>query len=101
MRRVKEMSMRTARSLGAALLLGGLVSSIPVRAADSAAGEKTFTGTCAACHKLQSYAGKSETELQTEIKGIVAGTVKHPKKLTLSADDIANVAAYIAANEPK
>jgi len=93
--------MRTARSLGAAVLLGGLVSSIPVHAADSAAGQKIFTGTCAACHKFQSYAGKSETELQTEISGIVAGTVKHPKKLTLSADDIANVAAYIASNEPK
>ena len=93
--------MRTALSLGAAVLLGSLVSSMPIHAADSEAGQKTFTGTCAACHKFQSYAGKSETELQTEIKGIVAGTVKHPKKLTLSADDIANVAAYIASNEPK
>jgi hypothetical protein len=35
------------------------------------------------------------------LNGIVAGTVKHPKKLTLSPDDIANVAAYIAANEPR
>ncbi len=93
--------MRTVKSLAVTVLLAGLVASIPVHAADSAAGQATFTGTCAACHKLQSYAGKSETELQTEIKGIVAGTVKHPKKLTLSADDIANVAAYIASNEPK
>lgn len=93
--------MRPVQSLGVTLLLGGVISSIPVHAADSAAGQTIFTGTCAACHKLQSYAGKSETELQTEIKGIVAGTVKHPKKLTLSADDIANVAAYIAGNEPK
>jgi cytochrome c553 len=35
------------------------------------------------------------------LKGIVGGTVKHPKKLTLSADDISNVAAYISSNEPK
>jgi mono/diheme cytochrome c family protein len=87
--------------VGAAVLVGGILSGIPVYAADSAAGQTTFAGTCAACHKLQSYAGKSEAELQTEIKGIVAGTVKHPKKLTLSADDVANVAAYISANQPK
>jgi len=75
---------------------------LPVHAADSAAGQKTFqSGGCAMCHQLKSYAGKSEAELQTEIEGIVAGKVKHPKKLTLSGDDIANVAAYIAANEPK
>jgi mono/diheme cytochrome c family protein len=93
--------MSTRRSIGAAILLGWLVSSIPVHAADTAAGQKVFSGTCVACHKFQSYAGKSETQLQTTIKGIVGGTVKHPKKLTLSDDDIANVAAYIAANEPK
>ncbi len=93
--------MSTARALGIAALLGSLVCSVSVHAADSAAGQKIFAGTCAACHKLKSYAGKSEAELQTEIKGIVAGTVTHPKKLTLSADDIANVAAYISSNEPK
>ncbi len=92
--------MKTTRTIAAAAVLGWLVS-IPSYAADSAAGQKTFQGICAACHKLQSYAGKSETELQTEIKGIVGGAVKHPKKLTLSDDDIANVAAYIASNEPK
>lgn len=93
--------MSAARFLGAAALLACLVSVVPAHAADGAAGQKIFTGTCAACHKLQSYAGKSEAQLQTQITGIVGGTVKHPKKLTLSADDIANVAAYISSNQPK
>jgi hypothetical protein len=31
----------------------------------------------------------------------VAGTIKHPKKLTLSDTEVANVAAYIASNEAK
>jgi mono/diheme cytochrome c family protein len=74
---------------------------LPTHAADSAAGQKTFSGTCAACHQLKSYAGKSDADLETAIKGIVAGTVKHPKKLTLNETDIANVAAYISSNEPK
>jgi mono/diheme cytochrome c family protein len=70
-------------------------------AADSDAGQKTFQGTCAACHKLKSYAGKSDAELETRIHGIIAGTTKHPKKLTLTDADVANVAAYISSNEPK
>ncbi len=49
---------------------------------------------------MKVFAGKSAADLQTEITGIVGGTVKHPKKLTLSADDAANVAAYIASLPP-
>jgi len=81
--------------------MSGFTFCIPASAADSAAGQKTFESVCAACHQLKGYAGKSESELATKINGIVAGSVKHPKKLTLSSADIANVAAYIASNEPK
>ncbi len=93
--------MKISRIFAAAALLGWLAPVIPGYAADSVAGQKTFETTCAACHKLKSYAGKSETDLQSEIKDIVAGTKKHPKKLTLNDADIANVAAYISSNEPK
>ncbi|HTY49163.1 MAG TPA: hypothetical protein VMB48_05690 [Steroidobacteraceae bacterium] len=75
---------------------------LPVQAADSAAGQKTFQSVgCGMCHQMKSYAGKSEAELQTDLEGIVSGKIKHPKKLTLTGDDIANLAAYIASNEPK
>jgi mono/diheme cytochrome c family protein len=93
--------MKNIRIIAALTLSPWLLACIPANAADSAAGEKTFTAICAACHKFKSYAGMSQADLETKLKGIVAGTVKHPKKLTLSPDDIANVAAYIAANEPK
>jgi mono/diheme cytochrome c family protein len=78
-----------------------LAACVPTYAADSEAGQKTFQGTCAACHKLKSYAGKSDAELETKIHGIIAGTTKHPKKLTLSDTEVADVAAYISSNEPK
>lgn len=81
-------------------LLGSLAAG-RTQAADVDAGQKIFSGTCAACHQFKSYAGKSQEVLETQIHGIVAGTVKHPKKLTLSDADIENVAAYIAANVPK
>ena len=98
--------MKTKRTLAAAAILGWLAPCIPGyaadSAADSAAGQKIFQTICAACHKnMNVYTGKSETELQSLIKGIVSGTVKHPKKLTLGDEDIANVAAYISSNESK
>jgi mono/diheme cytochrome c family protein len=93
--------MANPRIVAAAMALGLLTAGLPAYAADSAAGQKTFAGTCAACHQLKSYAGKSDAELETELKGIVAGTIKHPKKLTLSDTEVANVAAYIASNEAK
>jgi mono/diheme cytochrome c family protein len=93
--------MKTARTMAAAAVWGWLVSCIPGYAADSAAGQKIFEDTCSDCHELKSYAGKSESELEKQINGIVAGTVKHKKKLTLTAADVANVATYISSNEPK
>ncbi len=93
--------MKNTRFVAAAALSPWLVAFVPAHAADSAAGQKIFTASCAACHQLKSYAGKSEAELETELKGIMAGTVKHPKKLTLSASDIENVATYISSSAPK
>ncbi len=82
-------------------MLALLAAALPAFPADIAAGQKTFAGTFAACHQMKSYAGKSESELQTDLKGIVTGTFKHPKRLKLSPTDIADVAAYISGNEPK
>jgi mono/diheme cytochrome c family protein len=81
-----------ARRNVAATLIIWLATSIAAHAADIAAGQKICESSCAACHQLAGYAGKSESELATELKGMVAGTMNHPKKLTLSATDIANVA---------
>jgi mono/diheme cytochrome c family protein len=93
--------MKSIQLIAATALVSWLYG-IPAYAADAAAGQKTFQASCNACHakKMQVFAGKSAADLETAIKGIVGGTVKHPKKLTLSADDTANVAAYIASLPP-
>ena len=86
----------------AAAALAGWLYGMPAHAADAAAGEKTFKATCNGCHakKMNVFAGKSAADLETAIKGIEGGTVKHPKKLTLKPDDVSNVAAYIASLPP-
>jgi mono/diheme cytochrome c family protein len=93
--------MKSIQMIAATALVSWLYG-IPAYAADAAAGQKVFQTTCAACHgkKMHVFAGKSAADLETSIKGVVAGTTKHPKKLTLGADDISNVAAYLASLPP-
>jgi mono/diheme cytochrome c family protein len=93
--------MRISRIICVAGAIAAFAACFPAYSADSAAGQKTFETTCAGCHKLKSYTGKSDADLETSLKGIVAGTTKHPKKLTLSPTEITDVAAYISSNEPK
>jgi mono/diheme cytochrome c family protein len=90
--------MKAMTLVAASAIVAGLYG-IPAYAADAAAGQATFEKTCKGCHakKMQPFAGKSAADLETLIKGIEGGTVKHPKKLTLSADEVSNVAAYIAS----
>ena len=93
--------MKSIQLMAVTALVGWLYG-IPAYAADAAAGQKTYQTTCNACHgkKMHVFVGKSAADLETAIKGVVDGTVKHPKKLTLGADEISNVAAYLASLPP-
>lgn len=67
-------------------------------AADPAAGKAEVDKVCGACHQSSDWKGKSAVQLETQIKGVVAGKTKHPKKLDLTDAQIADVAAYWAAS---
>jgi mono/diheme cytochrome c family protein len=73
-----------------------LAACVPASAADTTAGRNAFTANCSGCHQPKSFAGKTSAELETELKGTVAGTKEHPMKLTLSPSDIADMSAFIA-----
>jgi len=57
----------------APFILSGFAFCDPASAPDSAAGQKTFESVCAACHHFNTFAGKSESDLVTQLTGIVAG----------------------------
>jgi hypothetical protein len=65
-----------------------LTLSFSTLAVDGGAGQKTLQTTCSGCRQFKSYGSKSSAELETDIKGIVAGAVMHPKKLILSEAEI-------------
>jgi mono/diheme cytochrome c family protein len=66
-------------------------------AADVAAGKAEADHACGACHKAHSpvdWKGDSAADIEARIKTVLAGTAKHPKKLQLTDEQIADVAAY-------
>lgn len=93
--------MPSCRILLTALALAAATTALSATAADEAAGKKIFTSVCAACHQVADYKAKSAEQLQTALAGIVAGKVKHGKKLTLSPADIDNIVAYIKSPAAK
>jgi mono/diheme cytochrome c family protein len=66
-------------------------------AADAQAGRSVAQSKCAACHDADDWEGEDAASLESLIRDIVAGKVKHKGKLELSAAEIANIAAYWGA----
>ena len=74
----------------AALLCAGGAA----QAADVQAGRSAAQGKCAQCHDADDWEGEDAASLESLIRDIVAGKVKHKGKLELSAAEVANIAAY-------
>lgn len=64
------------------------------QAADAQAGRSTAQGKCAQCHEADDWEGEDAASLESLIRDIVAGKVKHKGKLDLSGAEIADIAAY-------
>jgi mono/diheme cytochrome c family protein len=64
-------------------------------AADVEQGKAKVAQLCADCHRPKDWSGETTAALESLIKDIVAGKVKHPqRKLNLTQQDIADIAAY-------
>ena len=67
-------------------------------AADVAAGKATANARCIQCHEADDWDGEDAASLESLIRDIVAGKVKHKQKIELSPAEIADVAAYWAGS---
>jgi mono/diheme cytochrome c family protein len=65
--------------------------------ADAAAGKAKFDAACADCHEAGDFEGEDAAALADSLKQIVAGQLKHKEAITLSDQEIADVAAYMAS----
>lgn len=68
-------------------------------AADVAAGRATAHAKCGQCHEADDWEGESAASLESIMRDVAAGKVKHPTPLELTPAEIANVAAYWAAGK--
>jgi cytochrome c553 len=92
----KEMTMRfsiSSTSIGLMLCLSCISSG--VWAADAEAGKVVAQAKCASCHEPKDWQGETTSSLESLIRDVVSGKVKHSKtRVELSDAEIANVAAY-------
>lgn len=91
-------------SAGAALAALGLSSlSVPLAAgaADVQAGKSASQAKCIQCHEADDWEGESATSLESLIRDIVAGKVKHKQPLQLSPAEVADIAAYWGESSQK
>jgi mono/diheme cytochrome c family protein len=67
---------------------------IAARAADVQAGKAAAQAKCSQCHDAEDWEGEDAASLESLIRDIVAGKVKHKARIDLTSDQIANIAAY-------
>lgn len=86
------MDVRLQISLAAALMFaaGG------VHAADTALGKTVSQAQCSQCHEPDDWEGESAKALESLIRDIAAGKVKHKTPIDLTGEQIAAIAAYWA-----
>jgi mono/diheme cytochrome c family protein len=84
---------RALRALAAA---GLVLACATVAAADVEAGKATANARCIQCHEADDWDGEGAASLESLIRDIVAGKVKHKQKIELSPAEIADIAAYWA-----
>jgi mono/diheme cytochrome c family protein len=85
------------------VFLGGIFSmsliAAGAHAADLQAGKSAAQSKCAQCHDADDWEGESAASLESLIRDIVAGKVKHKNKLELTPAEISNIAAYWGAGK--
>lgn len=81
--------------LGCALLAGAALAA-PTFAADPARGKSKFEEACAECHAPADLKGPAAAPFAEKLQEIAAGKAKHRPKLNLSAEEVADLAGYLA-----
>lgn len=78
--------------IGSAIVLSLMVTA-SAQAADAQAG-RSAAQKCVQCHEADDWEGEDAASLESLIKDIIAGKVKHKTRIDLTPAEIANIAAY-------
>ncbi|MBL8270347.1 hypothetical protein [Steroidobacter sp.] len=86
---------------GTALVALGSVPLSVALAADVQAGKTVSQAKCSQCHEADDWEGESAASLESLIRDIVAGKVKHKAPLQLTPAEVADIAAYWGQSSQK
>ena len=75
-------------------IVAACLAGAAAQAADVQAGKAAAQAKCVQCHEADDWEGEDAASLESLIRDIVAGKVKHKGKLELSPAEIASIAAY-------
>ena len=78
-----------------AMATAGLAGYSGAASADAAAGKAIFEKNCAECHEAADTKGEDTKALALTIEKISAGQMKHKQAFKLTAQQAADVAAYM------
>lgn len=87
------MKIRTLTTIG--LVAAGLAGYSGSALADAAAGKALFEKDCTECHEAADFKGDDAKVIQGQIEEMSAGKLKHKKALKLTAQQAADLAAYM------
>jgi cytochrome c553 len=87
--------MRQSINVLAIVLLAGAAAG--AAAADVAAGKAKVQQVCADCHEPKDWKGQNEAQLRSKISDVVAGKLKHKKRIALTEQEMSDIAAYWAS----
>lgn len=57
---------------------------------------QTFKEACVECHEAIDFSGEPVKELEASLTSIVNGTVKHKRKVTMTAAEITAMATFLS-----
>lgn len=76
----------------------GMLLAAAAAVAEEHDGQALYDEQCADCHFEDDFSGEAAEAIAAMIDDVIAGTTKHPEKLTgLSEEDVKKLAAYFAS----
>lgn len=81
--------------------IAAAVCAAPAGAADNGDGKALAQARCVQCHEADDWEGEDAAALESLIRDIVAGKVKHKTKLDLTPAQMSAIAAFWSASSNK
>ncbi len=81
--------------------LACLVCAGVAHGAEIAAGKGVAQTKCGSCHDATDWDGETTVSLESLIRDVAKGAVSHKQKITVSDDEVKEIAAYWVASSAK